>query len=631
MSKMHLKLRPRTLQTQKDNDRVCETVYSDWLYARISESSGLENELLQPQLSDGPQQNSSGSVYGQIYKAKLMADGRLKLEECLAGNPEQADFSKNCFRIVGIERVDSQQFTLNIVGSGDPGEPQRQLLCYHPYADKTDKWIEHIQPILQDEIKHLRVTGQFQPIFSFTLQLIFCEKLMDRLQNLSGSQDMKGVNLYKVLIDQNMIILQSVRNVEDRCTFPLSDISVTKNAPVGVHQNDSLLFTLYCGGRGVVCKPMDELQYHIFLILVELWSRSTQVSQPPSKDIKTLLAETLFTGGFLLMGTSPTTLHRTLVRIIRGSKTLECIDLSGRLERFEVHRSQVAKVNSHDNNFVCRVVARQVLPTYVKNDMVEFYVGLPTREALEKWNRQFTVSPSTALRFIDIILKEMRSRDCGWLVSSTDASISRYLSDLNKLHECFALLELTQGQLGRTLNDVAEWPGVRLVYFLFFLLTHLSDPIVTSHIQRAMSKLMSQTWFETDRKSLPMNIAHTLRQLSTFQLRVLTRLAIYFISEQLIRLPELTTLAPVERLSVMIAYWEPLTQALCGIRDDRQNIQPIGVTYFLSAYQYLLQTMLVKQCSNLNTESSRTPNALSLRSTSTNPLTFWLKDNKDAR
>ncbi|OON16386.1 hypothetical protein X801_07802, partial [Opisthorchis viverrini] len=121
-----------------------------WLYARISESSGLENESLQPPLPDGPQQNSSGSAYGQIYKAKLMSDGRMKLEEYLAGNLEQADFSKNCFRIVGIERVDSQQFTLNIVGSGDPGELQRQLLCYHPYADKTNKWIEQIQPIVQD-------------------------------------------------------------------------------------------------------------------------------------------------------------------------------------------------------------------------------------------------------------------------------------------------------------------------------------------------------------------------------------------------------------------------------------------------------------------------------------------------
>ncbi|TGZ68175.1 hypothetical protein CRM22_004409 [Opisthorchis felineus] len=626
MGKMHLKLRRRNLKTRKDNDYVCEAIYSDWLYARISESSGLENELSQPQLSDRPQQNSSGSAYGQIYSAKLMADGRLKLEQCLAENPEQTDFSKHCFRIVGIERVDSQQFTLNIVGSGDPGEPQRQLLCYHPYADKTDKWIEHIRPIIQDDVRHLRVTDHFQPIFCFTFQLVFCEKMVNHLQNFPVSQEMKEPNVYKVLINQNMITLHSVRNVEDRCTFPLSDISVMKNAPVGVDQNDSVLFTLYCGGRGVVCKPVDELQCHIFIILVELWSRSTQLSRPRSKDTKTSLAETRFTGGFLHVGTTPTTLHKTLVRVIRGSKTLECIDLSGRLERFEVHRSQVTKVNLHDKNFICHVVARQILPTYVKNDMVEFYIGLPTREALEKWNRQFTVSPSTALSCIDVILGEMGSRDCGWLAASTDASISRYLSDLNKLHECFALLELPQEHLSRTLNDVAEWPSVRLVYFLFFLLTHLSNPILTSHIQRAMSKLMSQTWFEPDRKSLPMDIAHTLSQLSTFQLCVLTRLAIYFISEQFVRLTESTTLAPVERLSVMTAYWKPLTQALCGIRVDRQNIQAIGVTYFLSAYQYLLQTMLVKQCSSTYTEISQTSDALSLLSTSTNPLAFWLKD-----
>ncbi|KAF6779931.1 hypothetical protein AHF37_00686 [Paragonimus kellicotti] len=240
---------------------------------------------------------------------------------------------------------------------------------------------------------------------------------------------------------------------------------------------------------------------------------------------------------------------------------------------------------------MCRLLAKHIEPDFAMNEMVELYVRVPNRKALAKWSKHFNLSRSTVLSVLDLILNELEQREC--LVAIKH---SNNLGTANKVHqeidlkECLKVVTLRYDEIKFKLSMTSEWPTHRLLKLVCVLLGQLPTSIVTADNQQVMAKVMLKDWSTNALCELPIHVANVLKKLSTFQLCVLGRLAIYFTSRLKNKHPNFIELEPLTRLQIISTQWQPLVNALCGIQEYSSKTSVVSC--FLASYQYLLMALL---------------------------------------
>ncbi|KAF5404557.1 hypothetical protein PHET_01785 [Paragonimus heterotremus] len=225
------------------------------------------------------------------------------------------------------------------------------------------------------------------------------------------------------------------------------------------------------------------------------------------------------------------------------------------------------------------------------NEMVELYVRVPNRKALAKWSKHFNLSRSTVLSVLDLILNELEQRESlGTMKYPSNLGTANKVHQEIDLKECLKVVTLRYDVIKSKLSMPSEWPAHRLLKLACVLFGQLPTSVITTDAQQVMAKVMLKDWSNNALRELPMHVASVLKNLSTFQLCVLGRLAIYFIFCLRNKHPNFIQLEPSTRLQIISTQWQPLVSALCGIQEHSSKT-PV-VSCFLASYQYLLMALL---------------------------------------
>ncbi|CAL8102796.1 unnamed protein product [Calicophoron daubneyi] len=570
------------------------------MYVRIFE----EDRRWDPEQSSvglsGDWMNVSDTETISLYRAALTQSGLLKLIYC--DHPEAASENRggthrylHCC-IVNLKQISSHSFTLYAVDPDDEKSHLRyRLTCCLPDVQETDKWVERIRLVLSTKPEGpVRTT---LPTFCMPLRVAVLNLNTPNMTDYEELCSFIPKAQYKAFISEYCIRLQPLDEQNSHVFIPLEGVVCTKNK--STEKNNYFVLEHEC--IKYLCATSDRLQFFVITSFLDLWSRSHRLAEirsiAKSHKTKGKLVE-----GRLLVGATPGKLEDKQVRISSGTRHFDCLDIYGTFERFDVLKSEMFEKVS-PNVYMCHLVAQQILPEFEENRLVDLYVRVPTRKALLKWHRHFNHSPSVFLGILKVITNELQLRSLHTRMK-TDSEKGIF-SNQNRtpnsvsVQDMAKLMTLPFADLKEILSIPCQWTVSRLEKLLFTVLDHFPQPVLSHDVQHVICKLMSEALEMGVFPTLPLVMAEILLGLSTFNLCVLNLLTTcqFSILRQAKR-TELDTMDPVSRLQLMMRHWFPFVHHLCHTK--LRNTQPhwkvkleTNVSYFLAAYEYLLQTMLV--------------------------------------
>ncbi|CAI2737715.1 unnamed protein product [Dicrocoelium dendriticum] len=562
-------------------------------------SNDRRNVLLSSWLYTRKYQTHATAEDSQFYwnhrhlaKALLTSTGQLELlhrgrmHRKLKGDNGQDD--QACFRICGLQRLDSRSFILNLTDSGGKQKSNYELHCFHPYASVTKKWVDSIQQALG--VKGPRGPPDiFETSFSLLVQLAG-SKITDAFSSSQQFQLASGDSeTAKMTIRPRAITFEFGANENKFVVLRMKMVTVFRNDETNSDLPHNTIVLQHKDGF-YICVAKDSVQRSIACSLITLWSRCLQI--PPRQSLKSNGRRCI--QGHLWIGLNSVELERTWVRVCPGSRILECANFRGKPAVFDACHSTVLPTQL-PQEYICRVTARSVGVNEASTGFIELYVRAPTYSAMVKWSRHFNLSHSTVLFIVDVVLTELQRRYYRQVFSSYE-TLSE--SDLT-LEDALMLATCSYPELRRRVRRSTLWPSERLVRLLSIILESLPEPIISRECYQRISAQLWEKPPKLKEVNLPSKVTDLTALLSAFQLCVILRFALHFMwgIREGGRCRNKTD--GENQLKPIMLQWQNCLTFLTGgswlkglsVKEQLQAAAVLSV--FLSAYQYLLQSTMV--------------------------------------
>ncbi|KAA0190238.1 hypothetical protein FBUS_00818 [Fasciolopsis buskii] len=588
-------------------------IYSGRLLIRFVGCSEHSDQL--PTGIKGDQDSFRG-IYDQLkpYTVVLYRDRTVHLEACSRERASQSfirtiqDTEKMFsghnrthlrYRIVRVKQKNPHTFHLDVINSKThDGIHCEKLICHVSQSKKSTEWVKLIQRVLMDSDHS---TDSFDN--SLSLKMSIYLTVTDRLGNLDDERKSIHSNCGSFVsepahltINSREVQINVLTDTKSPIKLEVQNIQIKRKQPE--HSKASNVFKIFDSTKEYTCQTTDHLQCLIASTLLELWIRLERLARPYSgsqesngKPIE----------GRLLIGPTLFSLDETQVCIYSHNKYLECLDMYGTFEQFEILHSDLVYLDM-PHFHACRVLARQTRPEYEAGHIRELFIRVPTRQALLKWHQHFNMSPSTVLSLLHVILTEMESRrhiPQGEVpLDQGDGIPEEQRLDLK---EALVLFTLSAERLSTVLKVRVEWSNSRIEQLLLILLSSMAYPTIKSERQVDITNLMLPHGFDpnTVTDSLPNHLGEVLSQMSTFNLCILNRLVMFFIVGMYNLYPNWGKLNAVQSLCLIQKHWIPLIESLCHRKNhylisNRHDNRSRAISYFIASYQYILHEMLMK-------------------------------------
>ncbi|TPP56801.1 hypothetical protein FGIG_04490 [Fasciola gigantica] len=587
-------------------------IYSGRLLIRFAGCAGHSDQLL---TGIGGDQASYLGIYDQLkpYFVALYPNRMIQLELCPGERSKQPRISgprdthqslpengRNewRYRIVGVKKKNPHTFYLDVINTKTQNEVHvEKLICHASQSKKSTEWVEIIRRIIKDT-NHSAETSTKSMCLRIPIRLT----VADRTENVDGDQDADSLNCCSFSMEPAHITISpkevrfcQLANKESQIRLELDDVQIKrKDLQYSMAPN---VFLLLSSKKEYTCQAPDRLQCLIASTMLELWirlNRSNRTAGCQHEDSGKPIE------GRLLIGSSLYSLNETQVCIYSQTKSLECLDMYGTFEKFEIFHSDLVHLDT-PHFHACRVLARQILPEYEAGHIRELFIRVPTRHALLKWHQHFNLSPSTVLSLLNVILTELESRHHipqGQVRLSQGDGIP--VEQRLDPKEALQLFTLSANQLAAILKVRSDWPNNQVEQLLMLLLSSVAHPIIKNERQSDIANLMLPYGFNPMHitKCLPDRVAEMVSQMSVFNVCVLNRIALFFIVGLYKQYPNWTKLSTIQSLCLMQKNWMPLIESLCHRRNkyglsNEQDNRAVAISYFMATYQHLLHTMML--------------------------------------
>ncbi|VDP90483.1 unnamed protein product [Echinostoma caproni] len=567
--------------------------------------------------TNGDQPHSSG-VYEQFkpYNAILMSDRTLELESCSGHRLKQPLHSLSqtvsdglqgdrisvlCYEILHAQLMNSHTFALDVISSNDMDQVYiERVVCHAPQSKKSKQWFEMITHLLTGIPLQQKTSGQGL-IVNVPIQLTIAER--------TNSSDEDGQSnssrCFPLSIEPAHLVLSSKEIQLKRFCYgravirlKLDEVLIRRNRSQNAIAPNTLL--LLSSSKEYTCQTADPVQHLVISTMLELWMRLYKLGLSRNNGKRDKESRNVLEGR-ILIGPSLHRLDEVQVCVRSGTKVLECLDMYGTFEKLEILHSDLIPFAAPDF-YACRLLARQILPDYEADHMRQLFIRAPSRHVLYKWHQYFNLSPIAVLSILNVIVTELESRHHliqGRIRLNRGDDIS-YEHQLDPKHG-LKLFHLTSSQIATTLSTRSQWPNSRVEQLLLLLLSSSAHPIIKIERQSTIENLMLAKGSDPVRinQDLPHHMANILRQMTTFSLCVINRLALYITVGLYRTYPKLAQMSPFERLCLMQKHWTPLVDSLChrgnqyGL-SNKQDRRTMAISCFVAAYHYLLHTMMIK-------------------------------------